>query len=181
MNCHVLACREIDALIDPWSLFVNKLTHVVWSRCQPGSLVALPWPNSSRAKANISCKKSANKAEVWALDCESLDGKRGKCPGNFVRLHRTFPLALACSQLRSQRQWQQHPSSPVFLCVHPFAALLAFKAGSLCVHDMHPHRWADQTRLKSHFPPTLREKNIFSHLHVPSHSPVFFKHSDVDI
>lgn len=84
-----------------WSLFVNTVTHVVWSPCHPGSLAARSWPNSSKVKANISCKKSADTAEVLALDCESSDGKRGTCPGNLGRLQRTFSPALARSQLRS--------------------------------------------------------------------------------
>lgn len=83
--------------IDSWSLFVNVVTHMVWSPRQLGNLVARSCPNSLRVQASISCKKSADTVEVWARDCRSSDSKRRTCPGN---LDRSF-LGLACSQLRS--------------------------------------------------------------------------------
>lgn len=143
--------------IDSWSLFVNKVTHVVWSPRQPGSLAARSCPNSLRVKANISCKKSADTVRVLALDRESSDSKRGTCPGNSDRSQGSFFLELACSQLRSlRRRWQPHPPpSPVVPCVRPFAALLSWSARILCVCNMHPHRWAEQSQeslsRKEHF------------------------------
>lgn len=111
--------------IDSCSLFVNVVTHMVWSPRQLGNLVPRSCPNSLRVQASISCKKSADTVEVWARDCRSSDSKRRTCPGN---LDRSF-LALACSQLRSLGWWQQHPPpSPTVLRVHPFAALLSFSA-----------------------------------------------------
>lgn len=155
--------RKGDSLYRSMFIVCKQVTHVVWSRCQRGSLAALSWPDSSRVKANIFCKKSADTVEVWVRDCESLSGKRGKCPGNFVRLLRTS-LELARFQLRSQRWWQEHPPTPVCLCVPPFAVLLSESCPSMArslVRAEHVHK---QVSKPGHFPPARRVESIFSHL-----------------
>lgn len=100
------------------------LTHVVSHR-RPASLSARPRPNSSKARANISCKRSADMEEVWAPDCRSSGSKRDTSLGCLARLRRTFSLGFAGSQLRSPKRWQQQqpPLSPAVLRRHPYAAL----------------------------------------------------------
>lgn len=100
------------------------LTHVVSHR-RPGSLSAQPRPNSLKARANTSCRRSADMEEVWAPDCRSSGSKRDTSSGFVARLRRTFSLGFAGSQLRSlKRQRQQPPLSPAVLRKHPYAALL---------------------------------------------------------
>lgn len=132
VSIDVLFFKSIDRYwtntseIGSWLLLVNKETHVVSHR-PPGSLAPRPWPNSSTAWANISCKTSAGTEEVWAPDCRSSGSKRDTSLDCLAQLQRTFCLALACSQLRSlkarRRLQQKLPLPPPVPRRHPYAAL----------------------------------------------------------
>lgn len=90
------ACR-----FDYSRLFVNKVTHVVWSPHQRGSAAVRSRPKSSTVAAGISCRTSANTAEAWVPGSAGSDGKRGTCPGDASR---ASPPARTRSQLRSPKR-----------------------------------------------------------------------------
>lgn len=105
-----------------WIHLRKILTHVVSHR-RPVSLSARLRPNSWKARANISCKRSADMEGVWAPDCRSSGSRWDTSLGCLTRLQRIFPLGFAGSQLRSLKRWRQPPLSPAVLRRHPYAAL----------------------------------------------------------
>lgn len=103
---HVIHTLTHDDLVttarfDYSRLFVNKVTHVVWSPHQRGRAAMRSRPKSSTATAGISCRTSANTAEAWVPGSAGSDGKRGTCPGDSSR---ASPPARTRSRLRSPKR-----------------------------------------------------------------------------
>lgn len=134
------------------------LTHVVSHR-PPVSLSARPRPNSWKAPANISCKRSVDMEGVWAPDWRSSGSRRDTSLGCLTRLRRTFPLGFAGSQLRSLKRWRrQPPLSPAVLRRHPYAALLDVAVQGAPAQVSAPKRQTLPSAFTGRLLPWLRER-----------------------